>query len=62
MSYQTFKEAKYKYVRFLGNNEHLVQDEDGELEVFFCNKNHASWGLIYKNTHLEFAHKYENKS
>lgn len=29
-----------------------------ELEVWVANKNHASYGLIYKNTHLEFAHSY----
>jgi len=28
----------------------------GKKEIFFANKNHASWGIIWKNTHLEFAH------
>ena len=33
----------------------LKEVATGNLEVWFCNKNHASWGLKYKNTHLEFA-------
>lgn len=58
---QTFKEANYKYLKYLGNGEHLLlnlnQDKDYlyKYEIWFANKNHASYGLIYKNTHLEFA-------
>ena len=52
---QTFKEAGYRYVKYLGNREHLLLNEDGGLELFFTNKNHASWGLKFKNSHLEFA-------
>lgn len=56
---QTFKEANYTYVEFLGNGQHLVLNNDtGNKEVFASNKYHASWGLIYKNTHLEFCHSY----
>lgn len=53
---ETFKQAGYTYVKNLGNGEHLLRNSDGGLELFFVNKNHASWGLKYKNTHLEFAH------
>jgi len=53
---QTIKDAGYKYIRFdsfLGC--HILQDVDtGNKEVFFANKNFSGWGLIYKNTHLEF--------
>lgn len=53
---ETLKHANYQYIRYLGNLEHLLQNKTtGNLEVFFSNKNHASWGLIFKNTHLEFA-------
>jgi hypothetical protein len=47
--------ANYQYVKFLGDKEHLVKDNTtGSYEIFFSNKNHASWGLKWKNTHLEF--------
>lgn len=52
---ESFKKAGYKYVKFLGNGQHLLQNEDGIFEVWFNNKNHASYGLTFKNTHLEFA-------
>ena len=52
---QTLKEAGYQYIAALGHGEHLLKNEDGGHEVWFANKNHASYGLIYKNTHLEFA-------
>lgn len=45
----------YNHIKCLGNGEHLLKNIDGDLEVWFSNKNHASYGLIYKNTHLEFA-------
>ena len=55
MKKQTFKQAGYKYVEYEGNGRHILANEDGKLEVWFANKNHASWGLIWRNTHLEFA-------
>lgn len=55
---ETIKQAGYKYIGFL-DGEHVLQNLDTkELEVWVANKNHASYGLIYKNTHLEFAHSY----
>lgn len=60
MKYQTLKEANYKYMFPLGSGAHVLKDLDNEkLEVFYSNKNHASWGIIYKNTHLEFARSYK---
>jgi hypothetical protein len=54
---ETLKQANYKYIRYLGYGEHLLMDKStGKKEIFFANKNHASWGIIWKNTHLEFAH------
>jgi len=53
---ETLKKAGYEHVRSVGNGEHLLRDrEGGKLELWFCRKNHASYGLVYKNTHLEFA-------
>ncbi len=53
------KSEGYNYMRYLGNGEHLLEYTKGakpyQFEVWFSNKDHASYGLIYKNTHLEFA-------
>ena len=35
--------------------EYIKGDKPFQFEVWFSNKNHASYGLIYKNTHLEYA-------
>lgn len=56
---QTLKEAGYTYVRCLGPRVHLLKNNTGKLEVFIVSKNHASWGLIWNNTHLEFASSYD---
>jgi len=53
---RTFKQAGYTYIKNLGNKSHLLRGPEGITEVWFSNKNHASYGLRYKNTHLEFAH------
>lgn len=53
---ETIKNANYSYVKYLGDKQHLLKENvSGKLEIFFANKNHSSWGLIWKNTHLEFA-------
>jgi hypothetical protein len=53
---EKLKKANYKYEKYLGSKSHLLRDLDtGKLEMFFSNKRHASWGLIWKNTHLEFV-------
>lgn len=54
MNKETLKQAGYTYVRF-EDGYHVLRNSFGNLENWFANKNHASWGLIYKNTHLEFA-------
>ncbi len=61
---QTLRQANYKYQKYLGDKMHILKEVDSDnLELFFSNKNHASWGLIYKNTHLEYitSIKKENK-
>ena len=52
---QTLKEAGYISIMPLGQGEYLLTGTNGKKEIWFANKNHASYGLIYKNTHLEFA-------
>ena len=52
---ETLKEAGLKYICKLEGNGHLLENEEGLQEVWFNNKNHASYGLKYKNTHLEYA-------
>jgi hypothetical protein len=51
----TLKQAGYVSIKSLGDREFLLIDDDGNQEIWFANKNHASYGIIYKNTHLEFA-------
>lgn len=54
---ETLKQGGYKHLKYnKATGEHTLQDIDtGKKEIWFANKNHASYGLIYKNTHLEFA-------
>ena len=58
----TMASQGYKYLCYLGRGQHLLKkmfmEGVGSEEVWFANKNHASYGLIFKNTHLEFAHSY----
>lgn len=56
---ETLQQAGYTYVRYSKTlKAHILRDEDGKLELWTANKNHASYGLIYKNTHLEFVSSY----
>lgn len=60
---ETLKQGGYAYQFAIGNGEHVLLNlATGQYEVWFCNKDHASYGLIFKNTHLEFAHSYERGS
>lgn len=52
---ETLSQAKYAYIKSLGHKEHLLLNcVTIEFEVWASNKNHASYGIIYRNTHLEF--------
>jgi hypothetical protein len=60
---QTLKQADYFYIKYLGNSLHLLRDNStSNLEIFFPNKNHASWGIKWKNTHLEFMRSLNSKT
>ena len=52
---ETLKEAGYIKIEPIGNGEYILTDGEGKKELWFSNKNHASYGIKYKNTHLEFA-------
>jgi hypothetical protein len=52
---ETLKAAGYTHERTIEKGMHLLKDESGKLEIWQANKNHASYGLIYGNTHLEFV-------
>ena len=52
---ETIKKAGYTFLRKEGSQYLLLNKDTNIIEVFAANKNHASWGLIYKNTHLEFC-------
>jgi len=54
---ETLKQAGYTYVEQLRPGSHILFNHHTHLrEVWHCNKNHASYGLKFKNTHLEFAY------
>jgi len=61
MNYETMKEAEFAYIEHrpdLGGHvlENLSEpNKRYRFELWIANKNHASYGLIFKNTHLEFA-------
>lgn len=53
---ETLEKANYRYLNYLGHKQHLLVNlETKKVELFFSNKHHSGWGLIYKNTQLEFA-------
>jgi len=58
---ETVKEAGYRYVSFdkdLGGHVLGYSDPrnvEEKFELWVANKNHASYGIKFKNTDLEFA-------
>lgn len=59
---QTLKEADYSYVKSIGNGQHILKDNKTKnKELFFVNKNHANWGIKFKNTHLEYGRHLHTK-
>ena len=51
----TMRSEGYKFVKKLEGGEYILENPHRGLEIWLKNKNHASFGLKYKNTHLEFA-------
>ena len=59
---KTMKEEGYKFIKWLGDREAVFQEiETGKLEIWFANKNHASWGFHWRNTDWEFAASYQGQ-
>lgn len=56
MSYETMEQAGYKFIRKDNENGYLLRNlNTNKLEWWFANKNHASYGIAFRGTHLEFA-------
>lgn len=56
MKKETLREAGYVSIQKTHDNMYILIDKEGKKEFWFANKNHASYGIKYRNTHLEFAH------
>ena len=57
---ETMRAAGYKHERFIPSRGHVLRDvATGNLELWMASKNHASYGIVYKNTHLEFVSEFE---
>ena len=61
---ETLKQAGYIYGGYSPEFgfHMLIDNETGHKEFWAANKNHASYGIIYKNTHLEFITGSPSKS
>lgn len=58
---EALKIAGYRYLKCLGDKWHLLLNiATNKVELFFSNKNHLGWALIYKSTHLEYVSTVEN--
>lgn len=58
---QSAAKEGYKFVKYLNNGIAVFQEiKSGNLEVYFANKNHASWGFYWNNTDWEFVREYED--
>ena len=53
----TMQQAGYEYAGFDRHQRlHVLRDVDtGKLELWAANKSHASYGIKFRNTHLEFV-------
>lgn len=63
MDKKTFKQAGYSYAMYIPAQKlhTLYNIETGNFEGWISNKNHASYGLKYKNTELEFCFSFTDK-
>ena len=52
---ETMREAGYTYGGKHSSGGHILIDETGKRELWFANKGHAGYGIVWRNTHLEFA-------
>ncbi len=52
---QTLKQAGYKIVKYLGDGEVILENEDGGHELWFKNDHHAGWTIEIRGVGYEFA-------
>jgi hypothetical protein len=52
---ETLQQAGYEHLGIVNGYHRLRDISTGKVELWFANKNHASYGIIWRNTHLEFA-------
>lgn len=62
--YQTLKQSGYSHIGIIkytgsGKKGHILMI-DGKKELWYANKNHAGYAIVYKNTHLEFVCEIKN--
>lgn len=57
-NYDIMKDSGYEYSHFDHKaRKHILRRKaDGKREAWAANKNHASYGIIFKNTHLEYCY------
>lgn len=53
---ETLAQAGYQYAGFnRQSGAHILREiSTGKLELWAANKGHASYGITWRNTHLEF--------
>lgn len=52
---ETLKEAGYVSAKSIGSKQFVLTDTEGKRELWIARKGHASYGIRYKNTDLEFV-------
>jgi hypothetical protein len=53
---QLLKDADYTYYGMIEPRVHVLKDNETKIkQLFIVNKKHASWGIRFKNTHLEYV-------
>lgn len=56
MKKETLKQAGYKYIGYSRERgAHVLRNVWNTFEIWAANKGHASYGLIWRNTELEFC-------
>lgn len=55
IKHETLKEAGYVKAEKVGRKTYVLTDEQGKREIWVANKGHASYGIRYRGTDLEFV-------
>jgi len=63
MRKENMKQAGYLYIGYSYEHKaHVLKNVWNKYELWGTNKNHASYGLLFKNTHLEFLSSLDDKA